>query len=82
MERGVTNINLPEAGVKTLMLAAAARTVVVADGSKLGQVHLGLIGMLGDFDTLVTDIGADPAALAALRDTGLTVLQPANAAIN
>ena len=81
VERGITNINLPEAGVKALMLAAAARVVVVADGSKLGQVHLGLVGALGAFDTLVTDSGADPTALAALADAGLAVLQPLDAAI-
>lgn len=75
-EHGVTNINLPEASVKTLMLAAAARAVVVADGSKLGQVHLGRVGPLGAFDTLVTDAAADPQALAPLREAGLTVLQP------
>lgn len=75
-ERGVTNINLPEAGVKTLMLAAATRAVVVADGSKLGQVHLGRIGALTAFDTLVTDADASADLLAPLRDAGLTVLQP------
>lgn len=73
-ENGVTNINLPEAGVKTLMLAATARAIVVADGSKLGQVHLGRVGQLGAFDTLVTDAAADAEALAPLRDAGLTVL--------
>ncbi|TFD30732.1 DeoR/GlpR family DNA-binding transcription regulator [Cryobacterium cryoconiti] len=75
-DHGVTNINLPEAGVKTLMLAAATRAVVVADGSKLGQVHLGQVGPLAAFDTLVTDAAADEAALAPLREAGLTVLQP------
>ncbi|MBG6057139.1 DeoR family transcriptional regulator of aga operon [Cryobacterium sp. MP_M5] len=75
-ERGVTNINLPEAGVKTLMLAAATRAIVVADGSKLGQVHLGRIGALTAFDTLVTDADASADLLAPLRDAGLTVLQP------
>ncbi len=40
---GVTNSNLPEAAVKSLMLRAAARSIVVADGSKLGEVHLGRI---------------------------------------
>ncbi|TFD48312.1 DeoR/GlpR transcriptional regulator [Cryobacterium frigoriphilum] len=79
VERGVTNINLPEAGVKTLMLEAAERVVVVADGSKLGRVHLGRVGPLAAFDTLVTDAAADPLALVALRDAGLTVLQPAEA---
>ncbi len=75
-ENGVTNINLPEAGVKTLMLAAAARAIVVADASKLGQVHLGRVGPLDAFDTLVTDAAADPQLLARLREAGLTVLLP------
>ncbi|TFC89017.1 DeoR/GlpR transcriptional regulator [Cryobacterium sp. TmT2-59] len=75
-EHGITNINLPEAGVKTLMLAAASRVVVVADGSKLGQVHLGQVGPLRAFDTLVTDATATAAALDSLREAGLTVLQP------
>jgi DeoR family transcriptional regulator of aga operon len=76
VDGGVTNVNLPEAGVKTRMLAAAARAIVVADGAKLGHVHLGRIGPLAAFDTLVTDASADPGALAPLREAGLTVLQP------
>ena len=73
---GVTNINLPEAGVKALMLAAAERVIVVADRSKLGQVHLGRVGPLSAFHTLITDAAADPATLDTLRDVGLTVLLP------
>jgi DeoR family transcriptional regulator, aga operon transcriptional repressor len=37
---GVTNINLPEAEIKRAMLLAARRRVIVADGSKLGEVEL------------------------------------------
>lgn len=81
IERGVTNVNLPEAGVKTLMLAAAERVIVVADGSKLGRVHLGRVGPLAAFDSLITDAAADPAALLALTDAGLAVLQPATARV-
>jgi DeoR family transcriptional regulator of aga operon len=80
-EHGVTNINLPEAAVKARMLGAAARAVVVADASKLGQAHLGRVGALGAFDTLVTDAAADPATLATLREAGLAILQPGRADI-
>jgi len=73
---GVTNVNLPEAGVKSLMLAAARRAIIVADGSKLGQSHLGTVGPLGAFDTLVTDAAAPAAQLDLLREAGLSVLQP------
>lgn len=74
--RGVTNINLPEAGVKTLMLAAAERAVVIADSSKLGRSHLGQVGPLAAFDTLVTDAASAGNALDRLKEAGLTVLMP------
>ncbi|MAT17625.1 MAG: DeoR family transcriptional regulator [Leifsonia sp.] len=61
----VTNLNLPEAEIKRAMVTAATRRVLVADASKWGQRHLGRIGALADFDTLVT--AGDPAAVEALR---------------
>ena len=56
-EQGVTNVNLPEAQVKRRMLESAARAVIVADVSKLGQVHLGTIGDVTEFDALITGTG-------------------------
>lgn len=73
---GVTNVNLPEAGLKAVMLRAAERRIVVADGSKLGRAHLGLVGALGAFESLVTDAAAPALEVAALREAGLTVLLP------
>ena len=66
-EAGVTNINLPEAEVKAAMIAAAARTVVTADGSKIGRVHLGYVADAAAVDVLITDQSAPGAALAELR---------------
>ena len=74
--RGVTNINLPEAGVKALMLGAAERAVVIADSSKLGQSQLGQVGPLAAFDALVTDAASAGNALEQLKEAGLTVLMP------
>ena len=71
---GVTNINLPEAEVKQLMVAAAERVVVVADASKLGQVSLGTIASLDQVDLIVTSDGADPALVAELSAAGVEVL--------
>ena len=70
---GVTNSNLPEAAVKALMLRAAARSIVVADGSKLGEVHLGRIAPIDAFDVLVTDAGAPLPLVAELEAAGLAV---------
>jgi DeoR family transcriptional regulator of aga operon len=60
----VTNLNLPEAEVKRAMLAAAGARMLVADGSKTGQRHLGLIAELAEFGTLVTG-GPGAEALSA-----------------
>jgi DeoR family transcriptional regulator of aga operon len=64
---GVTNINLPEAELKREMVQASARAVVLADGSKAGQVHLGRIGELADFEAVYLGASADARALRALR---------------
>lgn len=68
----VTNVNLPEAEVKREMVAASARRVLVADASKIGRRHLGLVGQLSDFESWVV-AGAtaarasDLAAAAGMR---------------
>ena len=74
-EHGVTNINLPEAEVKQRMIAAARRAVVVADGSKLGQAHLGRIARLADVQTLLTGRSAPAHEVQRLRRAGLDVVQ-------
>jgi DeoR family transcriptional regulator, aga operon transcriptional repressor len=73
-EHGVTNLNLPEAAVKRSMIAAADRVVVAADGSKLGQVHLGRIGAVEEIDTLVTGASAPDHELARLHEAGVDVV--------
>ncbi|MGH3001480.1 MAG: DeoR/GlpR family DNA-binding transcription regulator [Gaiellaceae bacterium] len=70
---GVTNINLPEAEVKKRMLAAAARRIVLADGSKLGRVEVARLCGIDDIDTVITGSSADPAVVDALRDRGCEV---------
>lgn len=72
-ERGITNINFPEAEVKRRMLQSSARHILIADGSKLGQIHLGVIGPVSDFHHLVTG-GEVPAEIAeVLRGRGLEI---------
>jgi DeoR family transcriptional regulator of aga operon len=71
---GVTNVNLPEAEVKQLMVAAAKRVIVVADASKLGRVSLGTIASLEQVDLVVTSEGADPALVADLSTAGVEIL--------
>lgn len=67
---GVTNVNLPEAEVKSAMIAAASRRVVVADGSKIGSVQLGRVAGLDDIDLLITDSDAPRVPLEEIRAAG------------
>jgi DeoR family transcriptional regulator of aga operon len=71
---GITNVNLPEADVKRRMLASASRSIVVADGSKLGLAQLSRVAPLADIDTLVTSDDADPREVARLGRAGLRVV--------
>jgi DeoR family transcriptional regulator of aga operon len=70
---GVTNINLPEADVKRRMLAAAARSIVVADGSKLGIAHHSRVAPVSDIDALITSSDADLRIVDKLERAGLPV---------
>ena len=72
-DRGVTNINLPEAEVKRRMVLSAERPILVADSSKLGRARLGSVGQLSDFDALVTSADAPSDIVTRLRKAGLTV---------
>jgi DeoR family transcriptional regulator of aga operon len=70
---GITNINLPEADLKRVMVEAAERTIVVADGSKIGRTHLGRVAAVDEVDDLITGESADARILDALREAGLAV---------
>lgn len=70
---GLTNVNLPETEAKRMLAETARRTVVVADGSKLGRAHLGVVRPLGDIDVVVT-AGAPTDAVAAIRAAGVEVV--------
>jgi DeoR family transcriptional regulator of aga operon len=74
VEHGVTNLNLPEAEIKTRMIASASRAIVVADSSKVGQVHLGHVAPLSAVDTLITEAVDDDRTLEQLRRAGLNVI--------
>lgn len=71
---GLTNINLPEAAMKTRMVKAAQRVVVIAGGSKLGKISLGRFADINDIDLLITGASAPPQLLAQLTDLGIATV--------
>ena len=52
------------------MLLAARRRVVVADGSKVGEVELAKVCDIEEVNLLITDRTADPDVLALLAAGG------------
>ncbi len=72
-EEGVTSINLPEAMVKKMMIRAAQRCVVVADGSKINSISVAKVTGLADVDLVITGRSAPPEVIALLREAGTAV---------
>jgi DeoR family transcriptional regulator of aga operon len=56
------------------MVAKAQRTVVVADGSKVGRVALAQMASIDQVAMLITDSSADPAELKAIAAAGVEIV--------
>ena len=71
---GVTTHDETEARTNRAMVAKAQRTVVVADGSKIGGVALAQMADIEQVEMLITDSSADPDELERLRAAGVQVV--------
>jgi DeoR family transcriptional regulator of aga operon len=71
---GITELDDEAAEIHRLMIERSDRLIVLADGSKLGSRTLASVAPADRIDTLVTDGGADPRELGALRDAGINVI--------
>ncbi len=71
---GVTCLNTYESTTKIAVLRSSLQKILVADSSKLGQVQHAYFADIEDFNILVTDPGADPEQLDAIRRLGVEVM--------
>jgi DeoR family transcriptional regulator, aga operon transcriptional repressor len=71
---GATAHHEGEASINHLMATRAARVMIVADGSKLGQRAFARVCATDEIDVVVTDQDAPPATLAALSERGIHVV--------
>jgi DeoR family transcriptional regulator, aga operon transcriptional repressor len=69
----LTETSLEAAAMKRAMIAAARRTVLLADATKFGAAAFCRICELTAIHEVVTDDRADPDEIARLRDLGLGV---------
>lgn len=74
-ERGLTTPDPAEAAAKRAMIAAARRTVVLADAAKYGTDQFARFARLDQVDALVTDTDLDDDAAAAIEAAGPRVVR-------
>jgi DeoR family fructose operon transcriptional repressor len=75
VEHGLTTPDPAEASMKRAMIAAARRTVLLADHTKVGNDYLARFGSLDEVDLLISDSGLDTAVAEELELAGLRVVR-------
>ena len=73
-DRGLMNDSIPEILTDRALRRSARTCVVLADASKFSGVAPAFVFGLKEVDTVVTDAGADPADVVALRARGVRVV--------
>jgi DeoR family transcriptional regulator of aga operon len=71
---GLMTPHVLEAQLNAQMIRCARRVIAVADSSKLLRRNLSVIAKVEQIHTLVTDDGANPEIVAALRQRGVEVV--------
>lgn len=72
--RGVTDLDDQEAGVIRAALERTERIVVLADGSKFGDVALSTVVPIERVSVIVTDASADPVEVDRIEREGVEVI--------
>jgi DeoR family fructose operon transcriptional repressor len=79
-QAGLTDFYLDEIDVRRTIIANSARSYILADSSKIGQVAPYRVCDLGAVDGLITDENPSPTVAAAIEETGGVVLSARPAA--
>jgi len=74
VDRGLSTPDLAEARVKKAIMAAARRSVVLADHTKFGREDFALVAPLSEVDTIVTDDGVDVELASDVEQAGPRVV--------
>lgn len=74
VRRGITDLDDQEAGVIRAALDKTERIIVLADGSKFGDVALSTVVPIKRVSAIVTDTGADPVEVERIAGEGIEVI--------
>lgn len=69
-ERGLTTHNIAEAAVKSAIIKAARRSIVLADHTKFGREEFGRVAPLAAIDTIITDPGVNAELVREVEAAG------------
>ncbi|WP_068118840.1 DeoR/GlpR family DNA-binding transcription regulator [Tropicimonas marinistellae] len=72
-ERGISTVMEDEAENTRILMAAARRSIVLADGSKFDKPSLHRICAVTDVDMVVTDLAPDDPNVAQMRTLGVNL---------
>lgn len=74
-QSGITTAILPEVAINEIMITRALGPVyILADNSKIGKESAFVSGRIDQLSYLITDVDANPDALAQLEEKGLSVI--------
>lgn len=73
-ERGLTTHNIAEAAVKSAMIKASRRSIVLADHSKFGREEFGRVAPLAAIDTIITDAATNADLIHEVEAAGPDVV--------
>jgi DeoR family fructose operon transcriptional repressor len=75
LARGLTTPEPAEGAVKSSMIKAAKKVLVVADHTKFTQDHFVKFGEIKDINLIITDEAVDQGAIAQIETTGIKVIR-------
>ena len=71
---GITTTEMREATLNQKMMAAAQKTIVLADSSKFGRRGFAKIADIGSVDIIITDAGISPKIVKQVEDLGIELI--------
>lgn len=74
LEEGLTDPNQEEVSLKRRLISNVREVTVIIDSSKIGKVAFATCASLDEIHRVVTDDGAPPEFVAALRERGIEVI--------
>ena len=74
LKEGLTDVNRDEVAIKRDLVKRAKRVIAIIDGSKWGRVGFARFATIDELHCVVTDDGAPPHMVAALREAGVEVV--------